>query len=29
MRHDAQGLVLTIASDAAVIAYDHFVMGYL
>lgn len=29
MRHDAQGLVLTIASDAAVAAYDHFVMGYL
>ncbi len=29
MRHDAQGLVLTIASDEAVTAYDHFVLGYL
>ncbi|MCX7383538.1 MAG: tetratricopeptide repeat protein, partial [Alphaproteobacteria bacterium] len=29
MRHDAQGLVLTTASDAAAAAYDHLVNGYL
>ncbi len=29
MRHDAQGLVLSTASDAAAAAYDHLVNGYL
>lgn len=29
MRHDALGNALTIASDAALAAYDHVIMGYL
>lgn len=29
MRHDAQGLVITASSDAAVAAWDHLVLGYL
>ena len=29
MRHDAQGLIVSAGSDAAVAAYDHLVMGYL